>query len=65
MLPPLLTIRFDEESGISGAIAYMSEDAELTQLHIKSIVEARQMTIEWALTEDDEYVQGWNPGKYF
>lgn len=65
MLTPLITLRFGEESGICGATAFMSEDAELTEVHIKVIVTARQMTMEWQLTEDSEYVKGWNPSKYF
>lgn len=62
---PLLTIKFDEESGLLGAFAFISEDAELTQQHVNAIVQARQMTVEWACTEDREYAKGWDPSKYF
>jgi hypothetical protein len=65
MIQPLLTIKFDESSGLQGAFAYISPDAELTQLHVNAIIQARQMTIEWACTEDKEYMKGWDPSKYF
>jgi hypothetical protein len=64
-MQPLIPIRFGEDSGIDGAIAYITDEVNLTQLHIKLIVEARQMTIEWACTEDKDYVKGWDPSKHF
>ena len=61
---PLYPFMFGEGSGITGAIAYLSNDVELNDIHIKAIIEAHQMTMEWALSEDEDHVKGWNPWKW-
>lgn len=59
----LNTLKFTEDSGIGGAICYMSDGVELTELHVRLIVEAKSMT------ESGEYdvdrVHWWDAGKYF
>lgn len=63
MLHPLHSLKFTEDSGIGGAICYMSEDAQLTELHVRLIIEAKN------LMENGEYaepkLEWWDASKYW
>ena len=63
MLSPLQTLRFTEESGIAGAICYLSEDIELTDVHVRLIVEAKSMNEQGEHT--GERLDWWDASKYW
>lgn len=63
MTPPLYPLLFTEDSGICGAIAYISEGVELTDLHLRLIIDARNMVVEGTL--NGERMKGWDPQKYW
>ncbi len=62
-MEPLQALKFTEESGLAGALIYLSEDVILTELHIRSAVEARSLMVEGVYAEP--HVKGWDASKYW
>jgi len=60
---PLQVLRFTEETGIAGAILYLTDDVELTDLHIRSAVEARSLMTEGVYAEP--HLEWWDASKYW
>lgn len=60
---PLHTLIFTEDSGLAGAVCYLTPNIQLTELHVRLIVEARTLMIEGTLNE--EPLDWWEPGKYW
>lgn len=63
MREALMTMKFTEDSGIGGAIAYVSDDIVITDSHIKIIVEARRLWLEGIYQEDK--LPWWNPSAHW
>ena len=63
MREPLYALKFTEESGLIGAIAYMSDELELTESHIRMVIEARNLQASGTLAEPR--LKWWEPEKYW
>lgn len=62
-MSPLQTLKFTEDSGIGGAICYMSEDVQLNELHVRLIVEAKSLMEEGAYAEPR--LDWWDASKFW
>lgn len=63
MNQPLQTLLFTEDSGIGGAIAYLTPDVEITDAHIRLVVEARSLMREGKYAEPK--LPWWDASKHW
>ena len=59
----LQVLRFTDDSGIGGAICYMTEDVQLTEVHIRLIIEAKSLMEEGTYAEPR--LSWWDASKFW